>query len=92
MLTGYVPTLVKADNFSDDEENIPYDDWRYTVTKFGGLKPFFNPGAQWPLCKSCGRPQAFVVQINLQDEKVPLPIRERLGVGGGEGIFQLFWW
>lgn len=90
-LTRYVPKAKKLIDIHYGE-NIPYDDPRYTCTKFGGLQPFFNPGAQWPLCQFCMRPQTFIGQINLEDRKVPLPIRERLASHGGEGIFQIFWW
>lgn len=93
ILPGYTPTIIsEPDIFPGSQENIPYNDPHYTATKFGGLSPFFNPGAHWPLCGCCGRPQTFVGQINLDDRGIPLPIRERLAAGGGEGIFQLFWW
>lgn len=93
ILPGYLPTIEAGGTYNDTEsEAIPCNDPRYACTKFGGLKPFFNPDAQWPLCKCCGRPQTFVGQINLEDKQVPFPIRQMLAEDGGSGIFQLFWW
>lgn len=94
-LPGYIPTFrlnPAVEDAAEDAVALPYDDPEYTCTKFGGLRPFFNPGTEWPLCKCCWRPQTFVGQVNMDDPQLPPRIRERLAVGGGAGIFQLFWW
>lgn len=87
---SYIPTAEESPIV--DEPSLPYDDPQYTRTKFGGLRPFFNPESLWPVCKCCMRPMTFVGQINMNDSQFPLLIRQRLAVGGGTGIFQLFWW
>lgn len=64
--------LVNFVNSIADEPALTYDDPLYTCTKFGGLKPFFNPESLWPICKSCMRPMSFVGQINMNDSQFPL--------------------
>lgn len=89
-LPSYIPTA--GVNPIVHEPTLAYDDQLFTCTKFGGLKPFFNPESLWPVCKSCMRPMSFVGQINMGDSQFPPLILQRLAQDGGTGIFQLFWW
>lgn len=46
-----------------------------SASRFGGL-PYMAPGEAWPVCGGCGKPLAFICQVDLRQAKVP--VRDRV--------------